>query len=189
MRIIAGCRKGLRIKLPEGSGARPVTGRIKESVFGILSEIVPGAGVLDLFAGAGSFGLEALSRGASSAVFVDSSPRCALAIRENLENLGLEGEVFCEPVSSALGKLSSRGEKFDIIFVDPPFKSGKEDIEAALAALWDMSLLSPGAVAAARCHFKEDDAGQPVGIECFRGERYGENMVYFYRLREEGNAG
>lgn len=183
MRIIAGSRKGLRIKLPEDSRARPVADRIKESVFGILSARLPGAAVLDLFAGAGSFGLEAVSRGASAAVFVDSSPRCASAIRENLSNLGLEGEVFCEPVSSALEKLSSRGEKFDIIFVDPPFKSGKEDIENTMAALRGMTLLSRGAMAAARCHFKAALAGPPGGIECFRSERYGENRVVFYRLR------
>ncbi len=183
MRIIAGSRKGLRIKLPEDSTARPVTDRIKESVFGILSGKLPGAMVLDLFAGAGSFGLEALSRGAGGAVFVDSSRECASAIRANLELLNLEGEVFCAPASEALKKLYDSGRKFDIIFIDPPFKSGKEDIENALESLCSRDLPAEGAVIAARCHFKTVLPESSSGIECFREKRYGENIVLFYIYR------
>ena len=186
MRIIAGSRKGLRIKLPEDSGARPLTDRIKESVFGILSEKLPGAVVLDLYAGAGSFGLEAVSRGAAGAVFVDSSHGCASAIRENLELLNLEGEVFCSGALDALEKLFIRGEKFDIIFIDPPFKSAKDDIRNTLEALCGRGLLSTGAVVGARCHFKTVIPESLSGIECFREKRYGENRVVFYARKGEG---
>jgi 16S rRNA (guanine966-N2)-methyltransferase len=180
MRIIAGSRKGFAIKLQCVAGVRPVTDRIKESVFGIISDKLDGAEVLDLFAGAGSFGLEALSRGAAEAVFVDFSPACASSIKENLKFMKFEGDVLCLDAFEALEKLYVRGRKFDLIFIDPPFKNGREDIIKAVNLISDKRLLPMGAFAVARCHFKTVLPGSLGFLDCVREKRYGENKVLFY---------
>ncbi len=184
MRIIAGSRKGLKIKLPAGSDARPVTDRIKESVFGILAGDVCGAEVLDLFAGPGSFGLEALSRGASGAVFVDSSPECVSAVKANLARMDMEGHVLCCEAAAAVGRLSANAARFGVIFVDPPFESGRDGIDCVLKKIALSGILSSGGVVVVRCHFKTVFSDPPAGLLLFRQKRYGENAVFFY-LHEE----
>lgn len=186
MRIIAGSRRGLRIKLPRGADTRPVTGRIRESVFGMLADRVPGAAVLDLFSGAGGFGLESLSRGAAEAVFADISPVCVSGIRRNLELLGLEAEVLCMGALDAAVKLAAEGRKFDIAFLDPPFKSWEEEASGVLGALCGREAVTHGAVIAARCHFKAALPAVPQGLELFREKKYGENRVLLYLYKGKG---
>lgn len=188
MRIIAGSKKGFRIKLPRGAEARPVTGRIKESIFGMLADRLPDAAVLDLFAGAGGFGLEALSRGAAEAVFADISCLCVSAIRRNLELLGLEAEVLCMDAADAVDKLAAAGRKFDIIFIDPPFRSWDEEIGGVLEALCRREAASPGAVVAARCHFKAAFPEAPRGLDFLREKKYGENRVLFFIYKGENKS-
>ncbi len=188
MRIIAGSRKGLKIGLPGSCEARPFTDRIKESVFGILGDRIGGARVLDLFAGPGSCGLEALSRGAFSAVFVDSSPECACAIRENLKRIDMEGDVLCRPAQEALREFSAENMKFKVVFLDPPFKDAKDSIDGLMGELIRSGILSPGAVVVVRCHFKTVLEAPPEGLVCFRAERYGENRVFFYLYGEKDES-
>lgn len=126
MRVISGSAKGHRLKAPDGISTRPTTDRIKESLFNILAPDLYGCEFLDLFSGSGGIGIEALSRGASRAVFVDSSDVCRKIIIENLEHTKLteRAEVFREDVFSALRMLSKKGESFDLIFLDPPYDKG-----------------------------------------------------------------
>ena len=131
MRIIGGKFKGRRIKsLPKREDTkllRPTTDRVKESVFSILNNYLEDIKFLDLFAGTGNVGIEALSRGAKKVVFVESNKTFCNLIRENLKKLGVEPdkyEIICEDYTNALKKLAKRKEKFDFIYADPPYEKG-----------------------------------------------------------------
>jgi 16S rRNA (guanine966-N2)-methyltransferase len=121
MRIIAGELKGRRLRMPGGAPTRPTADRVREALFSMLAD-VSGAHVLDLFAGSGALGIEALSRGAAAAVFVESDARAAATIRANLESLGLEGTVVRRDVARFLSDPSR--EAYDLVFCDPPYDSG-----------------------------------------------------------------
>jgi 16S rRNA (guanine(966)-N(2))-methyltransferase RsmD len=118
MRIIAGSRKGHSIAAPKGLDTRPTSDRVREAVFNIVAPWVEDAEVLDLFAGSGAMGLEALSRGAARAVFVENDPDACRTIERNLDKLGLRGEVRCADVLAAIATESRR---FDLVFCDPPY--------------------------------------------------------------------
>ena len=123
MRIVAGTLGGRRLTAPPGRGTRPTSDRVREALFSILGNI-HGATVLDLFAGSGALGIEALSRGAASAVFVDSDPRAIAATRANLEALDLAASVHKRDALAYLGDASEG--PFDLVFVDPPYSSASE---------------------------------------------------------------
>ncbi|MGH3142040.1 MAG: 16S rRNA (guanine(966)-N(2))-methyltransferase RsmD [Gaiellales bacterium] len=118
MRIVGGSKKGARIFAPKGASTRPTSDRVREAIFAILGP-VEGASVLDLFAGSGALGLEALSRGAASATFVDSDPAAVKTIERNLEKLGLEGRIVR---SDATRYVARTNERYDVVFVDPPYE-------------------------------------------------------------------
>ncbi len=131
MKVSGGKFKGRKIlSLPKRKDTellRPTTGRVKESVFAILSPYLDGTKFLDIFAGTGSVGIEALSRGASKVVFVESDRRLCSLIRKNLERLGVDRrsyEIICFDFIDALKRLSRRGEVFDFIYADPPYERG-----------------------------------------------------------------
>jgi 16S rRNA (guanine966-N2)-methyltransferase len=119
MRVVAGDFKGRRLYAPRGGRTRPTADRVREALFSMLGDVT-GARVLDLFAGSGALGIEALSRGAASAVFVDSDPRAVAAIRRNLASVGAAGEVRRQDV---LRFLAGRAGKFELVLVDPPYDS------------------------------------------------------------------
>jgi 16S rRNA (guanine966-N2)-methyltransferase len=123
LRIVAGTLGGRRLKAPPGRGTRPTSDRVREALFSILGDLEQ-ARVLDLFAGSGALGIEALSRGASSAVFVDSDPRAIAAIRANLDSLGIEAQTHERPALAYLNNASDG--PFDLVFLDPPYSSASE---------------------------------------------------------------
>lgn len=118
MRIVGGSKKGARIFAPKGASTRPTSDRVREAIFAILGP-VEGASVLDLFAGSGALGLEALSRGAASATLVESDPAAVKTIERNLEKLGLEGRIVR---SDATRYVARTNERYDVVFVDPPYE-------------------------------------------------------------------
>ena len=126
MRIISGEFKSRKIKFPKTRLTRPMTDRSKETVFNILGGLVIGKHVLDLYAGSGSLGLEALSRGALDAVFVDKSPTAIRTVQENLGDLQLARKASClqADVLPAIEKLRKKGAFFSLVFIDPPFNQG-----------------------------------------------------------------
>ena len=121
MRVIAGDLGGRRLHAPAGAATRPTSDKVREALFSIVGDI-EGVRVLDLFAGSGALGIEALSRGAAEATFVDRAGPAVAAIRRNLEELGLEGEVLRRDVSRFL-KAAAREPPFDLVFCDPPYDS------------------------------------------------------------------
>jgi 16S rRNA (guanine966-N2)-methyltransferase len=120
VRVVAGRYKGRRLRMPRGAPTRPTADRVREALFSMLGD-VSGARVLDLYAGSGALGIEALSRGADSAVFVERDPRAAAAIRANIDAVGANAEVRRQDV---LAFLASDHRPFDLVFCDPPYDSG-----------------------------------------------------------------
>ncbi len=145
MRVIAGTARRLRLKTLEGLETRPTTDRIKETLFNMIADGLFGCSFLDLFAGSGGIGIEALSRGAKRAVFVEKNPKACACVRENLAHtkLSAQAETMQADALNALVRLSGR-ESFDYIYMDPPY--GKELEKKALAFLADSSLLAEDGV-------------------------------------------
>jgi 16S rRNA (guanine966-N2)-methyltransferase len=145
VRIVAGSRKGHRIEAPKGVFTRPTGDRVREAVFSILGS-VEGARALDLFAGSGALGLEALSRGASSCLFVERDREAVRVIQANLEKLHLTGAVVvARDASAALREERERGRRFDLVLADPPYEDWERH-EAALAELVPSVLADDGLV-------------------------------------------
>ena len=144
MRIIAGSRKGHTIAAPRGLDTRPTSDRVRENVFNLVGPL-DGATVLDLYAGSGALGLEALSRGASRATFVEVDPDAACTIERNLDKLRLTGaRVLRQNATTALAQEASAGRKYDLVLVDPPYDM-YADLEPQLARYLP-SVLAPGGV-------------------------------------------
>ena len=141
LRIIGGRYRGRRLRFPEGVAIRPTPDRVRETLFNWLQPVIQGARCLDLFAGSGALGLEALSRGASRAVLVDASRDAIAAIRDTATQFGAQGAECVQ--ADALAFLTSPGGPYDIVFLDPPFDTGL--LEAALARLATADCLAPGA--------------------------------------------
>lgn len=182
MRVIAGNAKGVRL-LPAPSGTRPVSDMAREGMFSSLGHEVEGARCLDLFAGSGSLGIEALSRGATSCCFVEGARPAADVIRRNLAlaRLGDRGEVRVEDVGSFLEKRSGDDPEFDLVFLDPPYDVGGPSLDAYVAAL-DRGWLARErwTVAVTRGH-KSPLPAVPVHWAARRHLRYGDSLVILYR--------
>ena len=143
MRVITGSARGVRLKTPEGMDTRPTTERVKEALFSAIQFEIEGRRVLDLFAGSGQLGIEALSRGASEAVFVDTSKASVQLIRENLKRTKL-AERAQVVHSDYLTFLQRQRQKFGLIFLDPPYAA--QDLEKSLAAISEFDILSSGGI-------------------------------------------
>lgn len=185
MRIIAGKARGRAIKAPEGRETRPVTDMIRESLFDIWQFDIEGAQFLDLFAGSGCMGLEALSRGAAKATMVDAAPAAVRIIKDNLAKTGLASEpneVLKSDVIEAVGRFKRTRRTFDIIYVDPPFTM-PELFPPVMEALGDGALLKEDGVLAIRSETKRLEMPESVGnLARVREKRYGISTVSFYRV-------
>ena len=186
MRVTSGRAKGTHLRAP-GSGVRPTSDRVKEALFNALAPRLADARVLDLFAGTGALGIEALSRGAARAVFVERDARAVAVIRRNLAAAHVDGqsEVRRGTVPGALDGLERDGAAFDLIVLDPPY--GQDLPGRTLRRLAASPLLAAGGVIAAEGHWR-DDPGAIPGLRRTRDARYGETGLWFY-TREGGEAG
>lgn len=170
MRIIAGSKKGQVLFAPQGDNTRPTLDRVKEALFGILQFELPGAIVLDLFAGSGNLGLEALSRGAAFALFCDHDKKSAAIVKKNIEKLKLEekAQLIVGDFSQVIQTASRLGRKFDVVFLDPPYAS--DLAQRAISLLTQTSILSCNAIIAV-----EHDEKNPPQAEgfCVDTRKYG----------------
>jgi 16S rRNA (guanine966-N2)-methyltransferase len=180
MRIIAGTAKGRRLVAPDSKGTRPVTDRVREAVFSILGTWVEEASVLDLYAGSGSFGLEALSRGAGAATFVENGAKALLALRRNIETVGLGGKVVSSTVSAFLDRSAGRHH---LVFMDPPWEQPTEVMTADLGRL-DHLLAAGGEVVVSRRH-SDDVPLIPVTWGVATDRRYGDTRIFRYAKESE----
>ena len=181
MRVIAGNAHGRRISAPRGLKTRPATARIRSSIFSRIDARfdLTGARVLDLFAGSGSLGLEALSRGAARVTFVDSSRAAAVAIAKNLGVFGFAdaARMLTADVMRALTDLGAARERFDLVFVDAPYAN---DLSAAvLAALVEKDLMAPRGLAVVR-QAGRAPALAPTGLERVNEATLGDHRIALY---------
>ena len=178
MRVITGKARGVSLKTPEGMLTRPTADRVKEALFSIINFDIPGARVLDLFGGTGQLGIEALSRGAESAVFVDAREDACRLIRENLRRTRLEGEGRVVR-SDYLDYLRRCREQYHIIFLDPPY--AEDFLENALKCITEIDILqSNGIIVTERPLGKELSWDYP-GYTRSKDYKYGKTLLTLYR--------
>lgn len=180
MRIIAGRAKGRRLQGPGGEATRPMMDRVREALFSSLGARVGGAVVLDLYAGSGSLGLEALSRGAGRAVFVERHRKALAALRRNVGSVGLGGEVVASDVS---GFLASTGDRFDLVFVDPPYALSLPSVEQVLVLV--VPRLSDGGQVVVH---RRRASGVPdvPGLVLVDRRRYGDTEITRFEKEDDG---
>ena len=188
MRIIAGIAKGRILKAPSGSGTRPMTGRVREAVFSSIAPILPGADVLDLYAGTGSLGLEALSRGAAKAVFVERDRTALRALRANIGALGLGGEVVTGGVgayltSATAAPSSGPAIRFTLVFLDPPYELPITPVEQQLAAAALLVRDQGSVVLHRRLGERRPEA---PGLRLTRTHAYGTARIWRYHQDPDG---
>ena len=178
MRVITGKAKGVTLKTPRGMQTRPTADRVKEALFSIIQFDVPCAKVLDLFGGTGQLGIEALSRGASGAVFVDQSHQACSLIKENLSRTHLAGQgtVIC---SDYLQYLKRCRETFDIIFLDPPY--AENFLENSLKMITEIDILQSGGIIVAERPLEKELNVDFSGYERSRDYKYGNVLIVIFR--------
>lgn len=183
MRISGGEWRGRAIDVPRGDAVRPTQDMVREALFSILQSVVPGAKFLDLFAGSGAVGFEALSRGAAMVTAVEADPRHLAVIRRNVERLGCAGR-FEAVAADAYAWISSagRGRAFDIAFADPPYDLAlAKGFAGMLAALAESGAVAEGGIFVAEMRASEKPDCAP-GWEMLRDRRYGQTRIAVYRL-------
>ncbi len=181
MRVITGIAKGRKLKSPKGMETRPTSDRIKEALFNIIGSRAIDVNFLDLYAGTGAIGIEALSRGAVKAVFVEKNPKTVKIIKENLQVTGLseKAEILVQEADRAISLISAKGEIFNIIFIDPPYLKDLE--KTSLAMIDNNSLLAPDGwviVESSKLDTMPHEVGQ---LKMFRQEKYGDTVLTFYQ--------
>jgi len=193
VRIVAGRLKGRTIVAPDGQGTRPTSDRARQAVFNVLehaawAEPLDGMRVMDLFAGSGALGFEAISRGAAFALFVETDDEARGAIRENADAYGVMGRtrVHRRSAIDLGGRPGSDGEAFDLAFLDPPYRQGMG--EQALARLIEGNWLRPGAIVVFERGSDEPEIDTP-GYERLDARDYGAARVLFLKLRATDAAG
>lgn len=185
MRVISGTARGRTIQAPEGLDTRPVTDKIRQSLFNIWQFDIPHSRFLDLFSGSGSMGIEALSRGADRAIMVEKRRDAAEVIRKNLRDLDLakNAVVLQEDVFDAVRRLDRKGEQFDTIYLDPPY-TVDEIFEPVMELMGQTDLLAEDGTLVIRTR-KEKDMGQEYGkLEKVREKTYGISRAHFYRRKQ-----
>lgn len=186
MRVIAGQAKNKKLLAPSGLSTRPLTDMIKEALFNVLGEKVIGADFLDLFCGSGNAGIEALSRGASRVIFIDSSTEAIKAVKNNIANCGFdEGfEVYRNDVFRALEIMKKRELKFDIIFADPPF-TNPGIFDKVMQALDKADILKEDGILVIRSKRDKEMPEKMKFISRYRLSSYGDSTLHYYKMLRE----
>ena len=180
MRVIAGTARGRPLVAPRGAHTRPITDRVKETLFGILADRVVDARVLDLYAGSGSVGIEALSRGAASCDFVEHDRRAIAAIRENLERAGVSEHASVHAMTVMRYLERSEDDRFGLVVMDPPYE--ERAILAPLERL--VTVTAPGATVVVKHHWRTP-IPEPPGLVRWRERRFGETTLTFLATTDQ----
>jgi 16S rRNA (guanine966-N2)-methyltransferase len=183
-RVIAGTARGRRLTVPAGQRTRPTSDRAREGLFGTLLALsgdMHGRRVLDLYAGSGAVGLEALSRGAGHVLFVEADPRAARVIRDNIAAVGLPGgELVTDRVDRLLERgAGAGGGRYDLVVADPPYRMPDAEVTGMLAGLASGGWLTPGAVVAVERATRSGPVGWPPGYLPDRSRRYGDTTFWY----------
>lgn len=190
MRVIGGSARGRRLLAPRGLDTRPTSDKVKEALFSILAGMtgpLDGCSVLDIFAGTGSLGIEAMSRGAACAVFIDAGREAAAVLRKNLETTGFadKGRVLVQDFPAALARLERDGRTFRLVFLDPPYRKGL--LDKCLVRLAQSPLLEEDAVVVAELSSR-DELGAAFGPLLLCDRRvYGDTALTFFTMTRKGS--
>ncbi|MGN6162096.1 MAG: 16S rRNA (guanine(966)-N(2))-methyltransferase RsmD [Marmoricola sp.] len=183
-RIIGGSAGGRRLRTPSGERTRPTSDRVREALFSALESqlgTLAGHTVLDLYAGSGAVGLEALSRGASAATAVESDRKVASLISGNARDLGLPLTVIAKPVERVVAEPART--RFDVVFADPPYPLSEDDLSTTLLGLDGNGWVGPGSEVVIERSVRSPEPRYPAGWETLRERRYGETVLWYVRLR------
>lgn len=184
MRVITGSARGRPLKSLRGQATRPTTELLKGALFNMIGPDIEGKSFLDLYAGTGAVGIEALSRGASLAVFIDSSPEAVKVIADNLRSTGLSerGRAYLNTVRAAVDILAHRGQQFDYVFLDPPYEKGY--VAPTLDWVVRAGVLAPGGVVIVE-HSRREPVREPNGFAVWRQTAHGDSVLTFLIRKEE----
>jgi 16S rRNA (guanine966-N2)-methyltransferase len=179
MRIISGTSKGRKLVTPRSQSLRPTSDRVKESMFNILQDDIVGKVVLDLFAGTGNLGIEALSRGAKKTIFVEKGRQALRLIQRNLTQFGLEerSEILPKDANRAIGILKQKGESFDLILMDPPYEKGL--IQKTLMTLNSHQIYHKDSILVIEHNRREPLSTVMEGWNLIRQRRIGDTLISF----------
>ncbi|EGX60287.1 DNA methylase [Streptomyces zinciresistens K42] len=184
-RVIAGAAGGRRLAVPPGQGTRPTSDRAREGLFStwqsLLGGPLKGERVLDLYAGSGAVGLEALSRGASHTLLVEADARAARVVRENVRGLGLPGAEVRSGKAEQIIRNPAPAEPYDLVFLDPPYAVPDGDLREILLTLRSGGWLAPEALVTVERSTRGGEFGWPDGFEAIRARRYGEGTFWYGR--------
>ncbi|OQY02388.1 MAG: 16S rRNA (guanine(966)-N(2))-methyltransferase RsmD [Desulfobacteraceae bacterium 4572_130] len=179
MRIIRGSCKGRKLVPFSGKNIRPTTDRVREAVFNIIEPGIKKAHVLDLFAGTGANGIEALSRGAENAVFIDISDKSCALIKKNIQVCKIKKNtlIFCHNINKSIIPEYIKNRKFDLVFIDPPYGTGF--LKKILKDLCFIKILKHNALIIAEHSIKEDISGKMPGFDIYDQRKYGKTLISF----------
>ncbi|MCI3277720.1 16S rRNA (guanine(966)-N(2))-methyltransferase RsmD [Streptomyces sp. 7R015] len=184
-RVIAGAAGGRRLAVPPGNGTRPTSDRAREGLFStwqsLLGGPLDGERVLDLYAGSGAVGLEALSRGAGHALLVEADARAARTIRENVKSIGLPGAEVRAGKAEQIIQTGPPTAPYDLVFLDPPYRVTDHDLREILLTLRTEHWLAPEALVTVERSTRGGEFGWPEGFEALRSRRYGEGTFWYGR--------
>ena len=180
MRVITGTARGRRLITLEGEDVRPTTDRVKEALFSIIQFEIEGRKILDLFAGSGQLGIEALSRGAKSAVFVDLSKKSVEVVKQNLESTGL-GKNAIVLNTDSIAFAASRADRYDVAFLDPPYRTGLLQKALPLTA----NIMNEGGVIICEAPFDEELPETAGSFKMTKEYKYGKIKLVTYRFEEK----
>ena len=185
MRVIAGTAKGRRLYAPKGMETRPITAKIKEALFSIWQDRIPGADFLDFFAGSGSIGIEALSRGADHVTFVDKSRKAVETLMKNLELCGFRSgyNIYQDDVFRRIGWFEKNEVMFDIIYLDPPFTEEKI-FHSVIQCLSNAKLLKRNGILVIRTRKELEIPDRIEQLKKMKQKVYGISSVHFYGRAE-----
>lgn len=184
VRVISGSARGLKLNTPGDDRVRPTTDRVKESMFNIVQDWAYDSQVLDLFAGSGALGIEALSRGASQAVFCDNSLDSIKIIKSNIEKARVadRSQIVNGDFKRCLRDMEAKNQSFDMIFVDPPYYEGL--FEEVLDTIRSCKILKKDGIVIVE-HDAKRPIGQVEGLEVYKEKKYGITMLTFYCLEDD----
>ncbi|GIP33000.1 16S rRNA (guanine(966)-N(2))-methyltransferase RsmD [Paenibacillus sp. J2TS4] len=185
MRVISGTARGRPLKAVPGSGTRPTTDKVKEAVFSMIGPYFDGGRALDLFAGTGALGIEALSRGMDQAVFIDLEKKSIDVIRDNLQSAGLaeQAEVYRNEAIRGLKALAKRDIRFDLVLLDPPYKMKR--LDDLVRMISDLELLEPQATVLIECDTSHVYEARIGDLFQTRHTVYGDTAIYVYRYESQ----
>ncbi|MFI1713314.1 16S rRNA (guanine(966)-N(2))-methyltransferase RsmD [Streptomyces sp. NPDC053513] len=182
-RVIAGSAGGRRLAVPPGNGTRPTSDRAREGLFSTWESFqgLAGARVADLYAGSGAVALEALSRGAAHALLVEADPRAAKTIRDNIRSIGLPGAELRTGKAEQIVTGPAPADPYDLVFLDPPYAVGDDDLREILLTLRSGGWLSEDALVTVERSTRGGEFGWPEGFDPLRSRRYGEGTFWYGR--------